>query len=241
MPPNTSRSRSGEDHALISFSTRKENLQAMHRCILMWLSWSVHRHCSPGNGISTSTACRRRDQHSRDRRDKRQRISMIPSEIILSSSPSASLKRESQWAFLTEANLIMIGNRASMRAILIRPQAILRSRPKQAAILTRKGLRPGPVVKMPTKQYAEATDTADGFPRIREIGSDIRLLWHRKDSIMNTEPLIVGAGPTGLSAALFLADRGIHSRVIDKALGLSTTSRAQVINPRTLELLDPLA
>jgi FAD binding domain len=92
---------------------------------------------------------------------------------------------------------------------------------------------------MPTKQYAEATDTADGFPRIREIGSDIRLLWHRKDSIMNTEPLIVGAGPTGLAAALFLADRGIHSRVIDKALGLSTTSRAQVINPRTLELLEP--
>jgi hypothetical protein len=27
-------------------------------------------------------------------------------------------------------------------------------------------------------------------------------------AIMNTEPLIVGAGPTGLSAALFLADRG---------------------------------
>jgi 2-polyprenyl-6-methoxyphenol hydroxylase-like FAD-dependent oxidoreductase len=56
---------------------------------------------------------------------------------------------------------------------------------------------------------------------------------------MVTEPLIVGAGTTGLSAALFLADRGIRSRIIDKALGPSTTSRAQVINPRALELLEP--
>jgi 2-polyprenyl-6-methoxyphenol hydroxylase-like FAD-dependent oxidoreductase len=52
-----------------------------------------------------------------------------------------------------------------------------------------------------------------------------------------TDVLIVGAGPTGLSAALFLAQRGLRVRVIDAADGPSTTSRAQVVNPRALELL----
>src|SRR5215831_126976 len=51
-------------------------------------------------------------------------------------------------------------------------------------------------------------------------------------------PLIVGAGPTGLAAALFLADGGVRSRIIDRALLPSSTSRAQVVNPRTLELLE---
>ena len=54
------------------------------------------------------------------------------------------------------------------------------------------------------------------------------------------EPLlVVGAGPTGLAAALFLSKAGIHCRVIDKAPEPAVTSRAQVINPRSLELLEP--
>ena len=54
---------------------------------------------------------------------------------------------------------------------------------------------------------------------------------------MEQAPLIVGAGPTGLSAALFLAGGGVQSRIIDKAPAPSINSRAQVINPRSLELL----
>ncbi|MGB8629211.1 MAG: FAD-dependent monooxygenase [Xanthobacteraceae bacterium] len=54
---------------------------------------------------------------------------------------------------------------------------------------------------------------------------------------MEQTPLIVGAGPTGLSAALFLAEGGVQCRIVDKALAPSTNSRAQVINPRSLELL----
>jgi 2-polyprenyl-6-methoxyphenol hydroxylase-like FAD-dependent oxidoreductase len=57
-------------------------------------------------------------------------------------------------------------------------------------------------------------------------------------TITSTLPLIIGAGPTGLSAALFLSERGIRSRIVDKALEPSSTSRAQVVNPRSLELLE---
>jgi hypothetical protein len=49
--------------------------------------------------------------------------------------------------------------------------------------------------------------------------------------------LIVGAGPTSLSAILFPHDRVLPARVVDKTAGPSLTSRAQVVNPRLLELL----
>lgn len=54
---------------------------------------------------------------------------------------------------------------------------------------------------------------------------------------MSLRPLIVGAGPTGLSAALFLARRGIKPRLIDAADHPSQTSKALGVNPRTLDLL----
>jgi 2-polyprenyl-6-methoxyphenol hydroxylase-like FAD-dependent oxidoreductase len=50
-----------------------------------------------------------------------------------------------------------------------------------------------------------------------------------------TEVLIVGAGPTGLVLALWLARRGIRVRIIDKAAEPGTTSRALVVHARTLE------
>ncbi|HUS96376.1 MAG TPA: FAD-dependent monooxygenase [Hyphomicrobiaceae bacterium] len=52
--------------------------------------------------------------------------------------------------------------------------------------------------------------------------------------------LIVGAGPTGLVAALELARRGVTPRIVDKAARPADGSRAVVINARTLELLSPL-
>lgn len=51
------------------------------------------------------------------------------------------------------------------------------------------------------------------------------------------EVLIVGAGPTGLAAALFLAGHGIRARLVERADRPAITSRAQVVNPRSLELL----
>jgi 2-polyprenyl-6-methoxyphenol hydroxylase-like FAD-dependent oxidoreductase len=52
---------------------------------------------------------------------------------------------------------------------------------------------------------------------------------------MDTEVLIVGAGPTGLVLALWLARLGIRVRIIDKADAPGTTSRALAVQARTLE------
>jgi 2-polyprenyl-6-methoxyphenol hydroxylase-like FAD-dependent oxidoreductase len=54
-----------------------------------------------------------------------------------------------------------------------------------------------------------------------------------------SHPLIVGAGPVGLAAAVFLARNGVQTRIIDSAAGPSPQSKALAVNPRTLELLEP--
>jgi 2-polyprenyl-6-methoxyphenol hydroxylase-like FAD-dependent oxidoreductase len=54
-----------------------------------------------------------------------------------------------------------------------------------------------------------------------------------------TEPiLIIGAGPTGLTAALELSRLGVPVRMIDKQAAPATTSRAVGVQARTLELLE---
>jgi 2-polyprenyl-6-methoxyphenol hydroxylase-like FAD-dependent oxidoreductase len=50
-----------------------------------------------------------------------------------------------------------------------------------------------------------------------------------------TPVLIVGAGPTGLVLALWLARLGVRARIIDKTSEPGTTSRALAIQVRTLE------
>jgi 2-polyprenyl-6-methoxyphenol hydroxylase-like FAD-dependent oxidoreductase len=51
-----------------------------------------------------------------------------------------------------------------------------------------------------------------------------------------TDALIVGAGPTGLVLALWLARMGVRLRIVDKSAGTGTTSRALAVQARTLEL-----
>src|SRR3984885_824724 len=51
-----------------------------------------------------------------------------------------------------------------------------------------------------------------------------------------SDVLIVGAGPTGLVLALWLAKAGTKVRIIDKTAGPGTTSRALAVQARTLEL-----
>ena len=55
-------------------------------------------------------------------------------------------------------------------------------------------------------------------------------------SNLDTQVLIVGAGPTGLVLALWLNKQGIRVRIVDKSSGPGTHSRAMVVQARTLEL-----
>ena len=56
----------------------------------------------------------------------------------------------------------------------------------------------------------------------------------------NTDVLIVGAGPTGLTLAASLVSRGISTTVVDRQTAGANTSRAAVVNARTLEVLEDL-
>lgn len=55
---------------------------------------------------------------------------------------------------------------------------------------------------------------------------------------VDTDVLIVGGGPTGGMLALELARNNISFRIIDSAASRSDKSRAVVVHPRSLELLN---
>jgi 2-polyprenyl-6-methoxyphenol hydroxylase-like FAD-dependent oxidoreductase len=55
-----------------------------------------------------------------------------------------------------------------------------------------------------------------------------------------TDVLIIGAGPTGLTLAAALMARGLHTTVIDRLPEGANTSRAAVVHARTLEVLEKL-
>ena len=54
------------------------------------------------------------------------------------------------------------------------------------------------------------------------------------------EVLIVGAGPTGMVAAIELRRRGIDCRIVERRAGPVDTSRAITVHARTLEILDDM-
>src|SRR2546430_1359406 len=56
----------------------------------------------------------------------------------------------------------------------------------------------------------------------------------------STEVLVVGAGPTGLTTALSLMAAGRDVVLVDRQGEGANTSRASVVYPRTLEVLEPL-
>lgn len=54
---------------------------------------------------------------------------------------------------------------------------------------------------------------------------------------MTVPVLIVGAGPTGLTAAVELSRLGVDVRIVDRAVRPSAESRALAVQARTMELL----
>ena len=56
----------------------------------------------------------------------------------------------------------------------------------------------------------------------------------------DVDVLIVGAGPTGLTAAIELARRDVIVRIIERKPERTTRSKALVLHARTLELFDIL-
>ena len=60
------------------------------------------------------------------------------------------------------------------------------------------------------------------------------------NSTYDTDVLVVGAGPTGLTLAASLVARGIATTVVDRQAAGANTSRAAVVNARSLEVLESL-
>jgi len=59
-------------------------------------------------------------------------------------------------------------------------------------------------------------------------------------SHFDTDVIVVGAGPSGLTLAAALAQRGVRTTVIDRQAEGANTSRAAVVHARTLEVLESL-
>ncbi|HET6711160.1 FAD-dependent oxidoreductase, partial [Amycolatopsis sp.] len=55
-----------------------------------------------------------------------------------------------------------------------------------------------------------------------------------------TDVVVAGAGPTGLVLACGLAAQGVGVRVGDRAAGPATTSRANILHARGVEVLGRL-
>ncbi len=55
---------------------------------------------------------------------------------------------------------------------------------------------------------------------------------------VNKEIIIIGAGPSGLSTALFLSEMGYKPTIIDKKSAISKHSKALGVNPRTLTIME---
>ena len=55
--------------------------------------------------------------------------------------------------------------------------------------------------------------------------------------MVETDVLIVGGGPAGLSAALFLSEYGVDNVLVERYRWLSNTPRAHITNQRTVEIM----
>ena len=57
---------------------------------------------------------------------------------------------------------------------------------------------------------------------------------------ITTDILIIGTGPAGSATAALLASYGIETMVVNRYRWLANSPRAQITNPRTMEVLRDL-
>ena len=57
---------------------------------------------------------------------------------------------------------------------------------------------------------------------------------------LETQVLVVGAGPAGLLSALMLARAGVRSIIVERRLERLSAPKAHAVNPRTLEICERL-
>jgi len=69
---------------------------------------------------------------------------------------------------------------------------------------------------------------------------EILMTPHLPAAEFDADVLVVGAGPSGLTLAAALVQRGVRVPVVDRQAEGANTSRAAVVHARTLEVLEPL-
>ncbi|KAG6110082.1 hypothetical protein E4U31_006211 [Claviceps sp. LM219 group G6] len=103
-----------------------------------------------------------------------------------------------------------------------------------------KALEPILVHSEPAEEKEKKYETATALRNKNEDNSNNNPACSTKKRMAETDVLIVGAGPTGLVLALWLSKLGVKVRLIDKAAQAATSTRAIVVQARTLELYDQL-
>src|ERR1041385_6511115 len=118
---------------------------------------------------------------------------------------------------------------------------------------------PSPTCSFPRRVHSIPQSTrarcwrgyVSGVPRRERRPARCDATWHHPDTsyrvergrrlmVRHSDPevLVVGAGPVGLAAALFLQQSGVRVEIIDMHVRTTQHSYALAIHPRTLQVLE---